>query len=278
MTLHVEEHGNGETLLLHQGLGQASWAWRYQVPAFAQRFRTIVFDTRGTGRSPTPDDSYTIDDLAEDAAAILDGRVAHVVGFSMGGYVALTLALAHPHLIRSLILCGTGAGGLDRVPRPDHVREAFEKARTLQPEEQRRATLPLTVSPGWPQANAERFEEIIAASLEHPTPLATIDAHTAACYGYYDEHHDVERMDGAGFATAEIAWGKAWTAAAWGLASGALAERIGADPSFAAAVSVATAGRFTPRQGALPLPEGGAVGASGGSSQQDEDVVRAAIG
>jgi pimeloyl-ACP methyl ester carboxylesterase len=194
VALHVEEHGNGETLLLHQGLGQASWAWRYQVPAFAQRFRTIVFDTRGTGRSPTPDDSYTIDDLAEDAAAILDGRVAHVVGFSMGGYVALTLALAHPHLIRSLILCGTGAGGLDRVPRPDHVREAFEKARTLQPEEQRRATLPLTVSPGWPQANAERFEEIIAASLEHPTPLATVDAHTAACYRYYDEHHDVERI------------------------------------------------------------------------------------
>jgi pimeloyl-ACP methyl ester carboxylesterase len=194
VTLHVEEHGNGETLLLHQGLGQASWAWRYQVPAFAERFRTIVFDTRGTGRSLVPDDGYTIDDLAEDAAAILDGRVAHVVGFSMGGYVALTLALAHPHLIRSLILSGTGAGGLDRVPRPDHVREAFEKARTLQPEEQRRATLPLTVSPGWPQANAERFEEIIAASLEHPTPLATIDAHTAACYGYYDEHHDVERI------------------------------------------------------------------------------------
>ena len=61
----------------------------------------------------------------------------------------------------------------------------------------------------------------------------------------------VERMDGAGFATAEIAWGKAWTAAAWGVSSGTLADRIGADPSFAAAVSVATAGRFTPRQGAL---------------------------
>jgi 3-oxoadipate enol-lactonase len=193
--LHVEEHGSGETLLLHQGLGQASWAWRYQVPVFAQRFRTIVFDTRGTGRSPTPVRDYTIDDLAEDAAAILDGRVAHVVGFSMGGYVALTLALAHPQLIRSLVLCGTGAGGADRIPRPDHVRDAFEQARTLPPEEQRRATLPFTVSRGWPEANAARFEEIIAGSLEHPTPATTIDTHTAACYRYYDEHHDVERID-----------------------------------------------------------------------------------
>ena len=52
--LHVEEHGEGEVLLLHQGLGQASWAWHHQVPVFAQHFRTIVFDTRGTGRSPVP--------------------------------------------------------------------------------------------------------------------------------------------------------------------------------------------------------------------------------
>ena len=87
----------------------------------------------------------------------------------------------------------------------------------------------------------------------------------------------VERMDGAGFATPEIAWGKAWTAAAWGLPSATLGERIGADPAFSAAVSAATGGRFTPRQGALPLPGGGAVGASGGSSQQDEDVVRAGV-
>src|SRR6266566_2418557 len=116
--LHVEEHGDGEPLLLIQGLGQGSWAWRYQVPAFAERFRTIVFDTRGTGRSPVPLEPYGIDDLAADAASILDGRPAHVVSLSMGGYVALTLALAHPEIVRSLVLTGTGAGGPGRVPRP----------------------------------------------------------------------------------------------------------------------------------------------------------------
>jgi 3-oxoadipate enol-lactonase len=94
--LYVEEHGSGEPVLLQQGLGQGSWAWRYQVPAFAEQFLTIVFDTRGTGRSRVPDEPYFIDDLADDVANILDGRAAHVVGFSMGGYVALTLALTHP--------------------------------------------------------------------------------------------------------------------------------------------------------------------------------------
>ena len=192
--LHVEEHGSGETLLLHQGLGQGSWAWRYQVPVFAQRFRTIVFDTRGTGRSQVPAEPYGIEELAADAALILDGRPAHVIGFSMGGYVALTLALTRPELVRSLVLAGTGAGGPGRVPRPAHVREAFEAALRLPPEEQRRATLPYTLSAGWPEANPERFEEIVTATLEYPTPMKTIETHMAACYAFYDEGVEVERI------------------------------------------------------------------------------------
>jgi pimeloyl-ACP methyl ester carboxylesterase len=194
-SLHVEEHGTGETLLLHQGLGQGSWAWMYTAPALAERFLTIVFDTRGTGRSTVPDGEYGIPDLADDASSILDGRPAHVAGFSMGGYVALTLALTRPDLVRKLVLAGTGAGGPTRVPRPKHVRDAFESAMRLPAEEARRATLPYTFAPGWPEANPERVEEIVAASLVHPTPLRTIEAHTLACYRFYDEGVEVERID-----------------------------------------------------------------------------------
>src|SRR5919199_3096853 len=104
MRLHVEEHGDGEPLLLIQGLGQGMWAWREQLAAFAERFRVIAYDTRGTGRSPQPDEPYFIPDLAEDAAGILCGRRARVVALSMGGYVALTLALSHPELVGSLVL------------------------------------------------------------------------------------------------------------------------------------------------------------------------------
>jgi 3-oxoadipate enol-lactonase len=192
--LYVEEHGDGDPLLLVEGLGQSMWAWREQVPVFAQRFRTIAFDTRGTGRSPVPSEPYGIPDLAEDAAAILAGRTAHVVGLSMGGYVALTLALARPELVRSLVLVGTGAGGPERVPRPDHVREAFAAAIGLPLEEFGRRTMPYTFSAGWSEANPERFEEILRARLEHPTSYETIDAHMNACYGYYDEGCEVERI------------------------------------------------------------------------------------
>ncbi len=194
MRLYVEEDGDGEALLLVEGLGQSMWAWREQVPVFARRFRTIAFDTRGTGRSPVPDEPYGIPDLAEDAAGILAGRPAHVVALSMGGYVALTLALARPELVRSLVLVGTGAGGPERVPRPDHVRDAFAAAQGLPLEEYGRVTMPYTVAAGWPERNPERFEEILRARLAYPTPYETIDVHMAACYRYYDAGLEVERV------------------------------------------------------------------------------------
>jgi len=193
--LHVEEHGDGETLLLHQGLGQGVWAWRDSAPVFAKRFRTITFDTRGTGRSPVPDEPYGIPELAADAEEILDGRAANVVGFSMGGYVALTLGLTRPELVRKLVLAGTGAGGPSRVPRPAYVREAFAAAMLMPPEEARRTTLPYTFATGWAEANPQRVDEIVAAALEHPTPLRTIEAHTAACYAFYAQGVEVELID-----------------------------------------------------------------------------------
>jgi pimeloyl-ACP methyl ester carboxylesterase len=195
MRLHIEEHGSGEPLLLHQGLGQGSWAWRYVAPLLAERYRTITFDTRGTGRSTVPVEPYGIRDLAEDAAAILDGRRAHVVALSMGGYVALTLALAYPALVRSLVLIGTGAGGAGRVPRPQHVRDAFEAALGLPLAEYGRTTMPLTFAPGWTEANPERFEEILEGRMQYPTSYETIMAHAEACYAYYAEGCAVERID-----------------------------------------------------------------------------------
>lgn len=192
--LYVEEQGEGEPLLLIEGLGQSMWAWREQVPVFARHYRTISFDTRGTGRSPVPEEPYGVDELADDAAEILGGRASHVVGLSMGGYVALTLALAQPRLVRSLVLAGSGAGGPDRVPRPKAVRDAYAAAIGLPFDEYGRRTTPLTFSPGWTERNPERFEEILAARLEHPTPGQTLDAHLQACYGFYDRGCEVERI------------------------------------------------------------------------------------
>jgi 3-oxoadipate enol-lactonase len=186
-----------DPLLLIAGLGQGSWVWRSVLSDLSRQYSTIIFDNRGTGAATELPARATVDGLAEDAAAALAGHGAeraHVLGFSMGGYVALTLALTRPQLVRSLVLAGTGAGGSDRVPRPAHVVAAFAEAYGLPQDEFGRRTMPYTFAQGWAEANPERFAEILAARLERPTPYETIDAHVAACYRFYEAGVEIERI------------------------------------------------------------------------------------
>ena len=90
----------------------------------------------------------------------------------------------------------------------------------------------------------------------------------------------LHRMDGAPWIAPDVALGKAWTAAAYGAPSAAQGEKMKELHAFSASISAATHGRFTPQIGGLPITDGdtviGAMGASGGTGQQDEDVVRSA--
>jgi uncharacterized protein GlcG (DUF336 family) len=89
------------------------------------------------------------------------------------------------------------------------------------------------------------------------------------------------RMDGAPWIATDIAQGKAWTAAAYGAPSAAQKEKMTPMPAFSAAITTVTSGRFTPQTGAVPVYRDGvlvgAVGASGGTGDQDEAVCAAAV-
>src|SRR3954466_11826773 len=91
----------------------------------------------------------------------------------------------------------------------------------------------------------------------------------------------LQRMDGAPWIAPEVAIGKAWTAAAYGLPSAAQGEKMKELHPFSAAISAAPGARTRPEMGGRPITEGetvmGAMGASGGTGQQDEDCVRAAL-
>ena len=108
-TLHYDERGDGDgapIVLLH-GLGSSSADWAFQLSVLARDYRVLAVDLRAHGRSSRPRGRLSIEAMANDMAVLLAALglpPAHVVGLSLGGCVALALALDHPECVRSLTL------------------------------------------------------------------------------------------------------------------------------------------------------------------------------
>jgi len=111
--IYYEMHGKGKPVILIMGIGGDSTMWApYQVSAFSTRFQVIVLDNRDAGRSSKATTSYTIADMADDVAGLMDGlgvERAHILGISMGGMIAQEFALRHPDRLDRLVMTGTGA-------------------------------------------------------------------------------------------------------------------------------------------------------------------------
>jgi pimeloyl-ACP methyl ester carboxylesterase len=110
--IYWESHGDGEPLILVMGIGYDSTLWGNQVPAFSQKYRTIIFDNRDAGKSSNATEPYTISDMADDLAGLMDElsiKSAHLLGISMGGMICQDFAVRYSDRVRSLVLTGTGA-------------------------------------------------------------------------------------------------------------------------------------------------------------------------
>ena len=110
IAINYEIHGEGQPLLLINGLADDLSSWGYQLEDFAKQYKTIIFDNRGIGGSDKPDSPYTTPQLAADAVGLLDAlgiARAHVLGVSMGGMIAQEVALNHPERVEKLLLCAT---------------------------------------------------------------------------------------------------------------------------------------------------------------------------
>ncbi len=111
--LYTETHGAGEDLLLVAGLGGMATFWSRQVDALAARYRVMIHDHRGCGRSTEAPVVSSSVEMAEDLVRLMDAmdiQSAHIVGHSTGGAIGQHIALKHPERVRSLVLSASWAG------------------------------------------------------------------------------------------------------------------------------------------------------------------------
>lgn len=173
--IYWESYGQGEPVLMIMGLSFPLEMWGPVLPAVAERYRAIVFDNRGVGRSDVPRGPYRIAGMARDALAVMDAagvQSAHVLGASMGGMIAQELALRHPRRVKSLLLGCTSCGGF-RV-RPPNLRRVpvFRNWRGMTNEDRARAVIPMLYAKGTPKEVIE--EDLRLRLIRYPTMRGVI--------------------------------------------------------------------------------------------------------
>ena len=135
--IYYEDHGQGPAVLLSHGYSATSRMWAGQIAALAPHYRVIVWDMRGHGESDCPNDpaAYSEALTVEDMAALLRKcgiERAVIGGLSLGGYMSLAFHLAHPEMVRALMLFDTGPGFRNDNARRAWNESAQQRARDLE--------------------------------------------------------------------------------------------------------------------------------------------------
>lgn len=108
----IDGNEDAPWVTLTTGIANDLTLWDSQVPALAEDFRILRFDTRGHGDSSATEGPYTLDLLVDDIGALWNGlgiAKSHLVGIGLGGVVAANLALAHPDRLIGVVLCACRA-------------------------------------------------------------------------------------------------------------------------------------------------------------------------
>lgn len=110
--LHVVQQGQGPALVLSHALGCDLQMWDGVAQALQDRFTVVRYDHRSHGRSPAIGEAFDMNDLADDAAGVIEALgqgPVHFVGLSMGGMTAQALAARHPALVRSITVANSAS-------------------------------------------------------------------------------------------------------------------------------------------------------------------------
>jgi 3-oxoadipate enol-lactonase len=158
------QRGRKPWLVLIQGLGFDRAGWAPVVPALRRRFRLVLIDNRGSGRSTTADLDFSVADMAQDVTAVLDSSGiarTHVLGASLGGMVAQELAIGQPTRVDRLVLACTTPGWPFGYPMPPASLQRMTSAASMSVEEAQRSLVENALSPGTMDKHPELVERIV---------------------------------------------------------------------------------------------------------------------
>jgi pimeloyl-ACP methyl ester carboxylesterase len=169
--LAFEVRGTGPPIVFIQGVGVHGRGWTPQIDDLQSRFRCLDFDNRGMGLSQPPGAPITVEQMASDALALtahLGWDSVHLVGHSLGGPVALEMALREPSRARSLSLLCTVARGRDATRLTWRMLSIGLRSRIGPRRSRRRAFLDIVLPPGSFRADeADRIAGELAPLFGH---------------------------------------------------------------------------------------------------------------
>jgi pimeloyl-ACP methyl ester carboxylesterase len=172
-TLAYGRMGEGPPLVVVNGFAATRDDWDPTFLAgLAQRHELVLLDNRGMGESPDDALAFTVDDLAADVAGLIDALGLSrptLLGWSMGGCVALALALSHPGKVSKLVLLSTSGGGELGVPADPEVLARLRDVSGT-PREQASRLIALLFPPERAAAVDAEFGEIVAAARSQLSP------------------------------------------------------------------------------------------------------------
>ncbi|MGA2939865.1 MAG: alpha/beta hydrolase [Syntrophobacteraceae bacterium] len=182
-TIYYDDYGAGHPLLLIPGLGTSRFIWWKQIEIISRKYRLINMDNRDAGDSAPGTGPYTIADMADDAAGLIRNLKCgptYVIGWSMGGFIAMELSLRHPRLVDKLILVATSAGGSAYIP------PAQEMGALLMPQEKEdletviRLVYPCIAAPGYMNSHPEDLDRVVRYAKSKPMPLSSYQRQLSA--------------------------------------------------------------------------------------------------
>jgi len=124
LNFYYEIHGEGLPVVVINGLGMDLSECTLVTAELAKTYKVLTFDNRGAGRSDKPNEPYTIEQMAQDTAGVMRSagfQKGSVIGISMGGRIAMDLALTHPKMVASLVLTSTST----RAVNTNKLRRLF---------------------------------------------------------------------------------------------------------------------------------------------------------